>query len=107
MTHLSLAVLAFGGAVFAQDPADATRSLPELADPIVVEAAGAPIQVTTGHAAPFVVDLDNDGVKDLVVGQFDGGKARIYCNLGTDAERRFEGFAWLEADGEPASVPPS
>lgn len=106
MQHLAFAVFALGSAVLAQEPTD-VPTLPDLADPIVIEADGEPIRVTTGHAAPFVVDLDGDGLKDLVVGQFGEGRARIYRNLGTAEEPRFADFTWLEAEGEPASVPPA
>src|SRR6516164_7094510 len=36
-----------------------------------------------GHCSPWVVDVDGDGVKDLVVGDF-SGHFRFYRNEGTD-----------------------
>jgi hypothetical protein len=95
-------------ALVALAPAQESRpALPRLADPVRIEAGGAPIQVGIGHAAPFVVDLDRDGRKDLVVGQFEGGKARVYRNAGTNAAPRFTEFSWLEAGGAVACVPPA
>lgn len=41
---------------------------PELATGIKLEAGGAPIDVEVGHAAPYFVDFDEDGTKDLLVG---------------------------------------
>jgi hypothetical protein len=51
-------------------PQQATSAL---LPPIRVEAGGAPIDTEIGHAAPFVGDFDEDGVNDLLVGQFGGG----------------------------------
>ncbi len=77
----------------------------ELAAPFRVEADGKPIDTDTGHAAPFMVDFDGDGVRDLLVGQFSGGKLRIYRNLGSNAQPKFGAFAWFNAGGQEATVP--
>ena len=91
MTTLGAAVLATGA--MAQD----------LAKPFRVEANGAPINVTVGHAGPYVHDFDGDGVRDLLVGQFgDRGRLRIYKNEGTNQAPRFGEHAWFMAGGEIA-----
>ena len=84
-------------------------TLPRLSAPIRILADGKPIEAVTGHAAPFVVDCDGDGVRDLVVGMFgsdsagvSGGTARIYKNVGSNREPRFGAFTTLLADGKPA-----
>jgi hypothetical protein len=66
--------------------------LPKLAAPFVVHAGGEPIATKTGHAAPFVTDLDGDGIWDLAVGEFGGGGCRLYKNLGTNKEPKFDTF---------------
>lgn len=76
----------------------------ELAEPFVVMAGGKPIQVTIGHAAPILADFDHDGLKDLLVGQFAEGKLRIYKNVGSKAEPKFENFEWFRAGGQEATV---
>jgi hypothetical protein len=68
-------------------------------------AAGKPIDVDVGHAAPFMADLKGDGQQVLLVGQFGEGKLRVYPNVGTKYEPRFEKFEWLKAGGTVASVP--
>lgn len=78
----------------------------DLAPPIQVSAGGNPIDVhLVGHAAPFLGDFDGDGVRDLLVGQFADGRLRVYRNLGTNTNPRFEGYQWFEAGGTVGSVP--
>jgi hypothetical protein len=97
-----------------------------LAPPVRLEAAGVPIDVTVGHAAPYIIDFDGDGVRDLLVGEygkgsfprkrlperlrekdmdFAEGKLRIYRNLGTNATPLFKDFEYLRAGREYASIP--
>jgi len=71
-----------------------------------VMAGEKPIDVETGHAAPFVCDWDQDGKKDLLVGQFHGGFVHVFRNTGTDAEPRFESSELLKTrSGDTAKVP--
>lgn len=89
-------------------PADA----PSLFEaPFRVEADGKPITAVTGHAAPFVLDLDHDGVFDLAVGEFgssapgiEGGTCRLYRNTGSNQAPRFAAFTLLQSDGKPAAM---
>jgi hypothetical protein len=82
-------------------PAWASAAFPIKADTETVETH---IFDPGGHAAPFLVDLDGDGRRDLVVGGI-GGRFRFFPNTNTDAEPRFEGGSrWLLAEGVPAQV---
>lgn len=75
------------------------------ADPVRIHAGEAPINVDIGHAAPFYADVDGDGLSDLLVGQFGEGKLRIYKNVGSAKEPKFDKFEYLRAGGEIAKVP--
>ena len=98
----------------------------DLESPVRITANGAPIDVTTGHAAPYFIDFDGDGVRDLLVGEygeheypdhrmvpsarkysggFVEGRLRIYRNHGTDKAPEFRDFEYLRAGKEYASIP--
>ena len=55
-----------------------------------------------GYASPCWHDMDGDGLQDLIVGQFSGGKMKVYRNLGDGALAAGE---WLQAEGAIAEVP--
>jgi hypothetical protein len=57
-----------------------------------------------GHASPWIVDVDGDGVNDLVVGDF-SGLFRFYRNEGTNQKPRYAKAVNLQAGGVDAKVP--
>ena len=73
--------------------------------PFRLQAGGDFIDTDIGHAAPFLHDIDGDGVRDLLVGQFGGGKMRIYRNAGTNGDPQYETETWFKADHEFGTVP--
>ena len=77
----------------------------ELRAPIQLLANGEPIDVEIGHAAPFVGDIDGDGSRELLVGQFGDGKLRIYRNLATSGPPRLGTFEWFQAGTGLGQVP--
>ena len=74
-------------------------------EPKIIQAGDKPIDVDIGHAAPFMVDLDGDGLKDLLVGQFGEGKLRIYRNVGTKESPKFDSFTWFQDGTKEGRVP--
>lgn len=72
---------------------------------VKLKADGQEIDVAVGHLVPCVTDWNNDGLKDLVVGQFSQGKIRLYLNQGTDASPKFGKVSFLEAGGKQISLP--
>ena len=71
--------------------------MPEIDAGSAVACAGLPISVTSGYSTPFVVDWNNDGMKDLLVGQLANGKIRLYLNAGTDAQPVFNAFTYIQS----------
>ena len=75
----------------------------EFEDPVRLKADGVPVRVESpGWAAPCWADVNGDGKRDLLVGQFNGGKIRVYSNLG---DGKLGAGEWLQAEGEVAEVP--
>ena len=73
------------------------------AAPVRLKGGGAYVRTEApGYAAPCWHDVDGDGTKDLVVGQFAGGKMMLFRGAkdGTFGER-----TWIQAAGDVAEVP--
>jgi hypothetical protein len=57
-----------------------------------------------GHSGPWVEDVDGDGKRDLVVGDF-SGLFRVYRNEGTNTKPSYQAAVNLQAGGADAKVP--
>jgi len=58
----------------------------------------------SGHTNATSVDWNNDGLKDLLVGEFTGGYITLYLNQGTNMNPVFSGGVKVESNGSPISV---
>lgn len=94
------AIIGFGAGIFAAEP------VVEFEQPVRLKAGGEFIDVEIGHAAPLVEDMDGDGLKDLLVGQFGGGKLWIFPNQGSNKEPKF-GHGKLFKEGGPEGTVPT
>ncbi len=63
-----------------------------------IESGRSPIDVNA-TSAPAVIDWNNDGRKDLLIGQFTQGKMWVYLNSGTDRDPLFGGGTLLRSGG--------
>ncbi len=75
----------------------------------LVRAGGVPIDVP-GYSVPSLVHWDDDGLKDLVVGEGSGsyvGKVRVYLNVGTAAAPEFSTYLLAQSGGSDLTVPGS
>ena len=72
-----------------------------------VEAGGAEI-VVPGYSVPSLVDWDNDGRKDLIVGEGGGfltPRVRLYLNEAAEGGPVFSAFTYVQANGGDLTVP--
>jgi len=72
---------------------------------VKLQADGNDIDVKIGHLVPCALDWNGDGKKDLIVGQFSGGKIRLYLNRGTDAAPVLKDFSLLRAENKEIRLP--
>jgi len=108
------ALLAFGGLARAGEtgPYDTTPDEPKAAAagtfhaPVRLSAANRVIDSgeSWGHSGPWVEDVDGDGLRDLVVGDF-SGLFRVYRNQGTNQTPRYAAAVNLQAGKNDAKVP--
>ena len=55
-------------------------------------------------SVPAVVDWNNDGCKDLLVGRRNEGNILVYLNQGTDADPEFNGGSYVLCGGVPIAT---
>ena len=77
----------------------------EFSEPVRLQAGGKYIDTEIGHAAPWVDDWDGDGVNDLLVGQFGGGKLWIFLNKGTNREPKLAAGVLFKEGRKEGTVP--
>ncbi len=100
-SHLKILVAA--GLLSAAAAGAATAT--DLKEPFRVEADGKAIETEGGNAAPCLMDFDQDGTWDLLVGQFKDGKVRVFRNTGTKTAPKFAAGVFLKSGGADMKVP--
>ena len=80
----------------------------DLAAPIRIEADGRPIDIgklsSIAHAGPWIADVDCDGDRDLLVGDFPG-YFWLFENEGTDKSPKYTSKGKLQAGEDAAKTP--
>lgn len=82
-------------------PALCSAAVPQFQEGVKIQANGKDIDVRVGHLVPCVTDWNGDQKKDLIVGQFNGGKISLYLNEGTHDKPEFKGAIEMQAGGKP------
>ena len=107
---VALATLLPLPALMAQDAIDAASRAGgyTFAAPVRLEADGKPIDTGSfskiAHAGPWLEDVDGDGDRDLLVGDFPG-YFWLFDNEGTNEKPTFTAKGKLQAGGEAAKTP--
>lgn len=73
----------------------------------LVQAGGSDINVP-GYSVPSFVHWDDDGLKDLVIGEGSGtytAKVRVHLNTGTASDPQFSTYFYAQSDGSDLTVP--
>lgn len=77
---------------------EGTADVPDFRSDTVVLDGANPLSVSSGRASVAVADLNDDGRKDLVLGNTEG-QLVYFANVGADASPQFNGSQLLQADG--------
>ena len=78
--------------------AAACAAIPELDEGVYIQSGSGPLTVKY-FTAPSVIDWNNDGKKDLLIGQFTSGNVWLFLNQGTDAQPAFGAGQKVPAGG--------
>ncbi len=86
-----------------KQPEAIAAKLPVLQAGVQIMNGDQPLSI--GHtASPEVVDWNNDGKKDLLVGTFENGRIMLFLNQGTDEKPVFDGGEFLTAAADEINV---
>ncbi|MFC1781176.1 FG-GAP repeat domain-containing protein [Planctomycetota bacterium] len=78
---------------------EGTGTDPDYTSVIYAKDNGLDLIVSSGRSSPEVIDLDLDGVKDILTGNTEG-QLLFYRNVGTDKAPEFAGYTYVESDGK-------
>jgi hypothetical protein len=102
-------VLTFVALLTTCDSLASDDKIPQLADAIALTLDNGTIIDVGNHgfAAPEYRDMDGDGVPDLLVGEFEGGRLHVFHNYGTTTEQVFrESRLMMDINDKPLATDP-
>lgn len=73
---------------------------PDLETGVVIQDSSGPIN-SDFHYVPLCVDWNEDGAKDLILGQYTDGHINLFLNQGSDLKPVFTTSTLLESAGNP------
>lgn len=79
-------------------------TLPEFESETFAQDSGSDLDVPSARSSPHVLDVDDDGVKDLVAGNTNG-ELLFYRNTGSDSAPAFSGHEYVLSDSLPIDLP--
>lgn len=82
----------------------AVGQVPRFRVPARIESGGTPIYLGY-YTAPVMFDWNDDGKKDMIVGQFNYGYITFFENVGEDSAPVFDSYDTLRADGQFIQLP--
>ncbi len=103
---LVLTLAALGAFARDEQPAATAFLSDELLPPVRLRAAGEFIDTgkSVAHSGPQLLDFDEDGRQDLLVGNF-RGHIHVFLNIGSNREPVYGEGRTLEAAGETVKIP--
>jgi hypothetical protein len=82
----------------------AVGQVPRFRAPARIESGGSPIDLGY-YTAPVMFDWNDDGKKDMIVGQFSYGYIAYFENVGEDSAPEFASHEYLQASGQAIQLP--
>jgi len=79
-----------------------------LTEPVLVEAGDKPLLQQSRRYAleyPFVGDIDGDGFDDLLLGDHERGRLRVFRNVGTARAPRLAAPVWFDEMVPTGNIP--
>lgn len=73
----------------------------KMENPILIKVGDKCLNCTPPYAAPCIIDFDNDGLQDLIVGTWKG-EFRFYKNIGSKTKPVYKDYTMIQANGKNA-----
>lgn len=85
---------------------EGTIASPDFRSELFAQEDDTALIVPSERSSPHVLDLDDDGRKDILTGNTEG-QLLFYSNVGTDEQPMFSGYVHVESDSVPIDLPGS